>query len=421
MSKPGLLRVVGRWDLTAAVVNGVIGSAIFGLPSRVAALTGLWSPVAYLVTGVAVLGIALCFAEVASRFDEPGGPYLYVRESLGRFVGFEAGWLFFCARVMTASAVLNVFATYLAEFVPAARAGFGRGVAMLGMLALATLPNLRGVRQATWSVNAFTIARLLPLALLLPAGVAHVRSEVLASQAVAASDWPHAILLLVFAYVGFEAPLIPASELRDPRRDTAFALLVGLGVVASVYMLVQVTVIGSVPHAAASQAPLADAFRAVLGQPGAALAGLAALISCFGWCLGSLLQSPRLLYAMAERGELPAVFGRVHECFRTPYVAILTYAAAAGALALYGGFEWNASVGTVARLVTLGLTCVALPVLRRTRPEAPGFRLPAAGVIVPAALGFCLWLLLTRSFEQAWILALLVSCGAALFLAARRV
>jgi amino acid transporter len=419
-----LVRAIGRWDLTAAVINGVIGSAIFGMPSDQARLTGAWSPLVALVAGLGILTIMLCFAEVASRFQEPGGPYLYAREAFGPFVGFEAGWLTFWIRVTAVAASLNVFVDYLARIVPAAGQGWARVAVMTALVVAVAAVNVVGVRQATWTVDLFTVAKLLPLVLLVVLGLPHVDGEVLASQAVPASvtQWTHAILLLVFAYGGFESPLIPASEAKNPRRDTAFALLVALGVIATVYCLVQLVVIGVVPQVGGVKAPVAQAFGTLVGGPGVVLASVAAMVSIYGYATGTTLQMPRLLFSMAERGELPSVLARVHARFRTPHVSIATYAAIALALALYGSFTWNATLSAIVRLLTYGLTCVALLMFRR-RPglPEPGFRVPAAPLVAPMAAAFCLWLLATRSFAQAWITGVLVGLGALLFLARRRV
>ena len=190
--------------------------------------------------------------------------------------------------------------------------------------------------------------------------------------------------------------------------------------IAGVYMLVQLVVVGVVPHVAASKAPVADAFRVLLGSPGATLASFGAMISIFGYALGSVLQSPRVLYSMSERGELPGFFGRIHPTFRTPHVAILSYSGLALALGLYGSFEWNATLSAIVRLLTYGLTCIALLALRQRKAGEPGFRLPGAGMIAPAGALFCLWLLGTRTFTQAWILAAIVGVGALLYALAPR-
>lgn len=420
-SPPGLLRAIGRWDLTAAVLNAVIGSSIFGYPAIQASLTGAWSPVVYIVAGLGVLTIVLCFAEVASRFQEAGGPYLYVREAFGPFVGFQAGWLTFWIRATAAAANLNLLVDYLAPVLPATGTGWGRFTTMSAVIGLVTCVNVIGVRPATWTVDVFTLAKLLPLVLLIALGLPAVRSDVLATQSVAHPQWTEAILLLMFAYGGFESPLIPAGEAINPRRDTARALLVALALIATLYTLIQLVAIGVVPHVASSRAPLADAFGILLGPAAAGIASLAAAISIWGYMTGTVLQSPRVVFAMAERRELPAPLAQVHRHFRTPAVAILAYSALSLALAAYGSFAWNATLSAIVRLVTYGLTCASLLVFRARRPaENPGFALPGAWLIAPMAVLFCLWLLTTRTLEQAWLLAGLVAGGSLLWWNTRR-
>jgi amino acid transporter len=421
MAQPRLVRALGRWDFTALVVNAVIGSAIFGLPAVLAGLTGVWSPLVMLLAALGILPIVLCHAEVASRFREAGGVYLYAGEAFGGFVGFQAGWLTFWIRATSMGANLNVFVNYLAEVAPLAGQPAARIATMIVVTALVALVNVRGVRQSARTVDLFVVAKVAPLVALVLLGLWHVRADVFAGQTVARPDWAQAILLLVFAYGGFEAALIPAGEVRDPRRDAPFALLVALAIVATVYMLVQVAVVGLVPHAAGAEAPLAAAFGVFLGAAGVIAAGLAAMVSTYAWTLGSTLNSPRILYSMSERGDLPTWLGHVHPRFRTPDMAILAYAGAGLAFAVSGGFAANATLSAIVRLVTYALVCASLVALRRRRGvEPPAFRLREGEVVAALGLAFCAWLISTRTFTQAWILLALVGLGAALWWAASR-
>jgi APA family basic amino acid/polyamine antiporter len=411
-ARPGLIRAIGRWDLTASVVNGTIGSSIFGMPAVLAALTGAWSPLAALLAALGILAITLCHAEVASRFREPGGSYLYAREAYGRTVGFQMGWLSFWIRTTSMAANLNVFVDYLAQVAPAVAAGFGRTAVMCVVTAVVTALNVIGVRQGARTVDVFTVAKLLPLALLVALGIGRISHEVLATQAVAAPDWTQAVLLLIFAYGGFESALVPASEAKDPRRDSAFAVLTALAVVASTYLLVQLTVVGIVPRVAGTRAPVAAAFGVLLGPAGVTLAIGAALVSTYGWTVGAVLTSPRVLFSMADRGELPAVLARVHRRFRTPDVAIYVFAAGGLALAVAGSFAGTATLSAIVRLVTYAMVCSTVPVFRRRAAmEAPGFRIPAGTAVALIGFAFCLWLLSTRTFAQAWILGLIIAAG----------
>lgn len=414
------MRAIGRWDLTGSVINSVIGSSIFGMPAVLAGLTGVWSPAAYVLGGLGILAIVLCHAEVASRFTEPGGCYLYSREAFGAFMGVQAGWLYFCSRATAMGSNLNIFADYLAQILPAAGQGWGRLLTMFAVAAVVAAINVSGVRAGALTVDALVVAKILPLALLVVLGLPRLSSEVLASQQVAQSDWTQAILLMVTAYGGFEAALIPAGEVKDPRRDCAFALLAGMSVVVVLYVLVQTTVVGVLPHAVGANAPVAVAFGVLLGPAGMTLASLAAMISTYGWTVGSVLNSPRILYSMGERGELPVVLARIHPRFRTPHVAILVYTAAGFGFAAHGSFAANATLSAIVRCMTYGLSVGALLVLRRRASPLPAFRLPFANVIAPAAIAFCLWLLSTRTLTQAWIVLAMMAIGAALWAASAR-
>ena len=407
----GFIRAIGRFDLTAAVVNGVIGSGIFGLPAILAATAGTLSPLAALVAAGGIGLIALCFAEVASRFREHGGVYLYSRAAYGPLVGFEVGWLLVWTRLLSAAANLNLFVLYLAELWPEVAGGAPRAIVMTGLAGTVAVMNVVGVQSAARAIDFFTIAKLLPLALLIVLGLPHLDAQTVASQAVRAPDWSESVLVLMFALGGFESALLPAGEMRDPRRDVAFALLTGLAVVSVVYLLVQVVVIGTVVHAAGSSAPIADALAALLGPVGLFLGILGAMVSLVGWMTGAFLGQPRVIHAMADRGELPRFLAGVHSRFRTPAPAILLFAGVSLALAFAGNFAANATFAAIVRMVYYGLTCAALIVLRQKGGEPPGFRLLGGPVIALLAVGFCAWLLATRSFEQAWILAVLILAG----------
>lgn len=416
----GLVRAIGRWSLTAAVINSVIGSGIFGMPSAVAALVGAWSPLAVMLAGLSIFTIVLCFAEVGSRYEEAGGPYLYTRDAYGPLVGFQVGWLHVWTRLLSGAAVLNVLVSYLALLIPAAGTGYGRVLTMTAGMALVTAVNIRGVRQAAWAVNAFTVAKLFPLLLLIILGSFNLSREVLATQTVDKPGWIEALLLLVFAYGGFESSVVTASEASNPKRDTAFALVTGMAAVTLVYALVQLAVIGVLPHAARSTTPVASALGELLGRAGLALGSLAVVVSVYGWLTGFALTTPRILFSMAERGELPSSLAAVHARFRTPHMAVMVNSAIALGLGLYGSFTQTATLAAVTRLAYYGLTCGALIILRRRQDGQPGFRVPGGPAIALTGIAFCLWLLGTRNLAQARSMIAIMAAGALLWLLARR-
>jgi amino acid transporter len=413
--RPSLVRAVGRWSFVAIVVNSVIGSGVFALPSSVAALVGAASPIAVLVAGACVFTVVLCFAEVGSRYDRTGGPYLYAGQAFGRGIGFLIGWLHLWTRIFSGAAVLTVIAAYAAALVPALSSRAARACVMTAGVAIATGINVVGVRQSAWAVNVFTVAKVLPLLLLVALGAGRLSQETVATQTVADAGWLEAILLLVFAYGGFESSVIAAGEMRDPKRDTTFALVVGMLSVTVIYAAVQLVVVGVLPRAGAADAPIARTLDVLIGQGGITLGALGLLWSGYGWFTGFALLTPRILYAMADRGELPRVLARVHARFRTPHVAIMFNSALALALALSGGFTQLATLAVIPRLVMYASVCGALVVLRRREGPAP-FRLPAGPAIAVLGIGFSVWLLGTRSFRQAGALAVLLAVGLGLWL-----
>lgn len=419
MAPPVLVRAIGRWPLTAIVVNSVIGSGIFGLPAALAGLAGAWSPFTVLLAGASIFVVVLCFAEVGSRFDESGGPYLYAREAFGPAAAFQVGWLHLWTRILSAAAVINVLVAYLSAIVPWAGTPTGRALAMTAGVGIATAVNVRGVRQAAWSVNAFTVAKLVPLVAVILLGAFHVRREVLVSQLVPQPDWTGAVLLLVFAYGGFESAIVAAAESRDPRRDTAFALVTAMLSITAIYCLIQLVVVGVLPDAKSHPAPIVATLRELVGAPGAAIGAVAVVVSVYGWLLGFVLTTPRILFAMAERREMPAVFARVHPRFRTPHVAIIATASVGLALGLSSGFTQLAIFSAISRLAIYASTCAALVALRKRRGMPAGFRAPGGVATAVAGIVFCLWLLSTRNLAQAWFLPVVLLAGGLVWLLMR--
>src|SRR5881394_923809 len=261
-SQPQLVRAIGRWSMVALAVNSILGSGIFGLPSVVAGLVGQASPAAVLIAGAGMAVIVACYAEAASQFTETGGTYLYVRHTFGRLAGLQVGWLMLLSRLTACAAGVNLLVIYLGEFWPAATQPLPRLSVISVFLASLAAVNYRGVAAGTLVSNATVVAKLLALGMVCVAGGLYlaVHPRVAAAPVAASADgWLQAMLLLLFAYGGYEAALNPMGEARDPRRDAAFALFVALLILTALYALLQLIVIGVLANAAHSARPLADA------------------------------------------------------------------------------------------------------------------------------------------------------------------
>jgi basic amino acid/polyamine antiporter, APA family len=417
----GLVRGIGKWDLVALTINIIIGAGIFGLPSRIYGLTGTYSLLAYLVCAFLIILIILCFAEVGSRFAETGGPYLYTRAAFGPFVGFEVGWLLWLARVTAFAALCNLVISYLSYFWPAAGSGLWRTVIITVVVISLTTVNIIGVREAALLSNIFTVGKLVPLLLFVVAGLFFLNSEQFSfTTRPSYGSFSTAVLLLVFAFSGFEMAVIPSGEIRDPQRHIPFALLTATGVVVLLYTLIQAVCIGTLPGLAASERPLVEASSRFLGSAGAAIISAGAVISVIGTLNTVTLAAPRLLFAMAEHGQLPRLLAATHWRFRTPYVAILISSLIMLVLTLQGTFISALTVSTLVRLLAYMITCLALPILRRSSDIAPpGFSAPAGPTISIAAAALSVWLLSNSARGDVFKVGLAMALGLLINLAYR--
>ena len=420
-NQPQLQRVVGPFSLTALAVNGVIGAGIFAMPATVDALLGRASPIAYLVAGAAGILIALSFAEAGSYYDRTGGPYIYAREAFGDFIGFEVGWMFLFARIAGAAAVVNAFAAYVAFFQPE----LGRPISRALVIGVATVAlgalNYAGVQFGATVVNILTVGKLLPLFVFIGTGLLFINWGVLLSPApVAFRPLREASLILLFALGGFEFASVPSEEATDSRRYLPFALIAGLTFGTLVYILVQVVCTGTLPSLAHDSAPVANAAAQFLGRVGATLMAVGAILSTTGTNSTILLIGPRMLYALAQGDQLPAIFGRVHPRFRTPSVAVILFTGAALVLAVSGTFAALAALNAIARLLYSVTTCAAVPVLRRRfSPGQRSFTLPSGWLLPALGILASLFLLSGINTTQGLIGAAGLLSGAIVY-AARR-
>jgi amino acid transporter len=417
----GLVRAIGRWTLAGLMLNSIIGSGIFGLPSVVAGFLGKASPWAYLVTAAGVGLVMGCFAEVASRFREAGGIYLYAREAFGRFAGIQMAWISWLVRVTAAAANANLFVIYLAGFWPAVALPIPRLLVLSLLIGVLAYVNYRGVRAGARMSNVFIVSKLVPLSLFALMGLLLLRANPVAAPTFESpGGWLDAVLVLVFAYGGFEGALFPMSEAKDPQRDTPFALFVALAVTAALYTSIQVVVLGALPSPETAQRPLAAAAAQWLGPAGAALMSVAALVSVYGYLSAQILNAPRLTYALAERKDFPQAFATVHPRFRTPHISVVAFALLVWSLAAAGSFKWNVTLSAVARLSTFVLTCAAVPVLRRKHPGGAAFRIPGGLLIPGLGIAFSLVLVTRMGWGELIIVGVTAACASLNWLWVRR-
>lgn len=415
----GLRRVVTRWELVGLAINDVIGSGVYLLPAAAALLLGPSSVGAVLLAGFAVLLLVLCFAEAASHFEEAGSGYVYTREAFGDFVGFEVGWMTWLARIASVASLSNGFAQALTFIWPGAGTGVARILVIALPLLIITWINIVGVKHGARVAVGFTIAKLLPLVVLILVGVWAINWDLIFPMpAPPLGNLGEAALLLLFAYAGFENTAAAAGEYKDPRRDVPFALIMMIIVVTLVYTLVQLVALGTLPDLASKVegAPLADAAAILLGTGAGLLMTAGAVISIGGNIGSTMLAGPRYLFALARDGYGPAIMGSVHPRYQTPAVAIATQAAVALVLAFSGSFVQLAMLSIIARLSTYIGTAAAVPVLRRKFARTESTVLLPGGPLIPVlAVAMSLGLLASASRWNLLAGLAALAVGAALY------
>ena len=404
-SQPALRRELGRWDLTAIGINQVIGGAIFLMPAQVAAQVGNWAPVALLAIGLASICVAVCFAEVGSRFEGTGGPYLYTRAAFGRFVAFEVGWMQWFTRATSQASVANGIAMALGFYWPFVTGGAGR-VALITSISLALLwINVRGIRQSAWVVNALTIGKLVPLFIFTVGGLFFLRLDRLTPlPPITLEQASTAALLLIFTFGGYDVIGVPAGEAKNPRQHIPFAFIATILIVTVVFLLAQVVAMSVLPDVAASRTPMADASAMMFGGLGALMISAGSVVSMTGNNAGQVLTGSRMLYALAENRELPRWFGRVHPEYRTPHNCVIFTSLVAVVLMLSGSFVFLAAVSAVARLITYTGACGAMMMLRRPkfagRVQPATFVVPGGALVASLAIGSSMLILLLANRQQ---------------------
>jgi len=418
-----LRRELGRWDLTAIGVNQVVGGAVFAMPATLAASIGLWSPWLVGGVGLASLLIAATFAEVGSRFDGTGGPYLYTRAAFGRFAAFEVGWMMWFTRVASWAAVINVLVQALGFYWPSVTIEPARTIVMCVLIATLAVINVLGIRQSAWVVNTLTLGKLVPLVLFVLLALPSVGGAGLRPGPIPPFDnLAASALLLIFGFGGYEVVPVPAGESKNPRRDVPFALIMTIVAVTALFALIQLACLALLPGLAVSKTPLADAAARLAGAGGAAVITLGAVFSTLGNNMGQALSGSRSLYALAEQGDVPRPFALISPRFGTPIVAIVFTAAASLLLATTGSFAIMARASAVSRLVVYLGTCAAALRLRAvafagTVPP-PRTRLPLGPAIPLAAIAIASAILFGATRTQLIGGAAALAAGAVLFLIA---
>lgn len=418
-SRQALTRAIGKWDLVLMIINSIIGAGIFGLPSRIYQLTGVYSILAFFVCAAIVLVFILCFAEVGSRFHTTGGPYTYVLAAFGKLPAFTVGWLLLLSRIFNYATLINLLVTYLSVFYPSLTDSLPRAITILFVTGGLTYINHVGAKSTTRVSNILTVSKLVPLALFIIIGSFFIQGDAFTVQQVPAiADFSSAILLLIFAFGGFESVLVNTGEIRQPARTIPFGLLTATAIVAVFYILIQVTSIGTLPSLATSERPLADAATNFLGPAGGKLVAAGALISILGTLNILLFSGSRLPFAFSQEGQFPKPFAVIHPVYHTPTLSLLSVAAITAIASIAWSFLTALQFAVIIRVSVYLFVCASLLKLRKRRPEQSGhFKLKGGALYAVLGILLCLWLLSTAKLVELRNVAILLALGIFIYLA----
>lgn len=423
-SEGALHKTLGVRELTASIITITIGGGVFLLPVAIAKSLGSAAWLAYVVCAVVFGLIVLCFAEAGSRVSLSGGPYAYVEQAFGPFVGYLTGVLSLLLGVFAHAAVAAGFTQAVNALVPGAGVGAPRIVLLLVVFAFFTFINLRGVGQAARVVEIGTLAKLIPLVFIGTVGLFAVKGANLA--------WPgmpplgtlaSTSMTLMFAFFGVESALVPSGEIRDPARTVPRAILFGVGAITLLYLGVQEAAQGILGADLANHpdAPLAAAAEQGFGRWAGLLLMLGAAISMLGHNSGMMLAMPRGVFAMARDGFLPAALARVNPETRVPTNAILVYALVVTALAASGTFLSLVKLANISALLMYLLCCLGVLALRRKniRLEAAPFTVPGGSLVPWVASAAILALLSTVTPAEIAVTGATIAAAVALYFVAR--
>jgi len=307
-------RPLGLIACVSLVMGNMIGSGIFLLPSSLAPF-GKFAVVAWVLTSLGAISVALVFARLARMLPKAGGPYAYARAAYGDFAGFWIAWGYWICLWTGVAAVAVAFGSYLTVLIPALEGNtIGCGLAAIVSVWVVAAVTARGVRGTSRLQIATVVIKLLPLVAIATIGLLWVHPENIDRARAATTGGFSAVssaaTLVLWALLGIESATIPADSVQNPERNIPRATIIGTALTAAVYVASTVAVMGAVPGEvlASSQAPFADAARRMWGDWAYYAVGVGALVSCFGALNGWVFISAEFPRAAARDGLFPARF-----------------------------------------------------------------------------------------------------------------
>lgn len=403
-TEPSLKREIGAVGLALNAINLTIGAGIFVLPALVAQNLGRSAFIAYLLCGLLVILIMLCYAEIGSKVTTSGGSYAYVEKAFGPLTGFLINtlcWFGFAA--LSNAAVVNALADMLAIWYPVFTSFYLRVLFFIVLYGLLTYINIRGVKQGSQFAGVMCLLKLTPLILLIVVGIFSIDAGNLTVKTMPAIKTIGATALtLFFAFGGIETALNVSGEIKNPRSTIPKGIFMGVFGVLVIYVLLQLVSQGVLGDQLAQhkEAPLAALAVKLIGPVGGTIILITGLVSMFGMIGGDVLATSRVLFAASSDKLLPDVLGRIHPKFATPYLAVTAYSVIIVILASSGGFKQLATLASSSVLIIYLAVVLAMIKLRFSKDDSVGFKIPG-GLLVPIlAVATICWFLYQVSWPE---------------------
>jgi len=408
-------------DVLCLGVNAIIGSGIFLFPGRLAKSAGPTSVFAFILCGLLLVTVALSYAEMAGLTRRNGGAYVYALTAFGAKIGFVVGWIAWVTSIFSWAAVANAISSQLAYFHPLFNTVLVTKILACSLILGFGTINYFGVKMGAITVNLFTVAKTLPLALFVGVGLFHLEpGNFQGALQTDLNTMGAALFLSLWPLQGFETVPVIAGESKNPQRDVPLATIFSLLAVALFYTLIQIVSVGTLPGLAGSQKPLADAAATFLGPLGATLMAAGAAISMTGYSAGNAMGSARYLDALAEDHFLPQWLRAVHPRYLTPARAIALTTGLTAFMAIWLDFAALVDISNLAVISQYGATCAAVIWLRLKQPELERrFKIPG-GILVPLlGCGVSLWLIKQVKLPELIFTTVVVLIGVGFALASK--
>ena len=396
-----LKRDIGKWGIVLLMINSIIGAGIFGLPSKIFSLTGIYSVLAIAICAVIIFIFILIFSEVGSQFNRSGGPYLYTYEAFGKLPGFIVGWLALLSRIAAFAALINLLIDYLSYLSPIFIDHQTRVISIIIISIFLFLINAISVKSSTYLNNTLGVFKLIPLTIFVVIGFFFIDFDyVTTSNSVTNfSSFSTSIFILIFAFTGWEAALVNTGEMSNPEKNIPFAMILSISFVAVFYILIQFVAIGTYPQLATSIKPIADAADLFMGSTGGLLMTIGAIISILGTLNANLLAGSRLPFALSEEGQFPKIFSRTDSKTGVPFISLTIYLAVALLVSLTGTFIYALSISVISKVITYIIVALALIKFRESRKNE-GFKIPYGKVFSALGILIGVWLLYSSNHSD---------------------